>query len=79
MYYLNFGNRECLICYRLSIEFGIKLTKLNICLIPERRRLPYSNSISEEAKRFMIECSKQGSVHHCSIGVGHIADKIEKL
>ena len=31
------------------------------------------------AKRFMDEWSKQGPAHHCAIGVGHIADKIEKL
>jgi len=31
------------------------------------------------AKRFMNEWSKQGPAHHCAIGVGHIADKIDKL
>ncbi len=31
------------------------------------------------AKRFMNEWSKQGPAHHCAIGVGHIADRIEKL
>lgn len=31
------------------------------------------------AKRFMNAWSKQGPAHHCAIGVGHIADKIEKL
>jgi L-arabinose isomerase len=31
------------------------------------------------AKRFMNEWSKQGPAHHCAIGVGHLADKIEKL
>lgn len=31
------------------------------------------------AKRFMNEWSKQGPSHHCAIGVGHIADKIDKL
>jgi L-arabinose isomerase len=31
------------------------------------------------AKHFMNEWSKQGPAHHCAIGVGHIADKIEKL
>jgi L-arabinose isomerase len=31
------------------------------------------------AKRFMNEWSKQGPAHHCAIGVGHIAGKIEKL
>ena len=31
------------------------------------------------AKRFMNEWSKQGPSHHCAIGVGHIANKIEKL
>jgi len=31
------------------------------------------------AKRFMNEWSKQGPAHHCAIGVGHIAAKIEKL
>ena len=34
---------------------------------------------STGAKRFMNEWSKQGPAHHCAIGVGHIADKIEKL
>lgn len=31
------------------------------------------------AKRFMNEWSKQGPAHHCAIGVGHIAHKIDKL
>ncbi len=31
------------------------------------------------AKRFMNEWSKQGPAHHCAIGLGHIANKIEKL
>ena len=31
------------------------------------------------AKRFINEWSKQGPAHHCSIGVGHISDKIQKL
>ncbi len=31
------------------------------------------------AKRFMDEWSKQGPAHHCAIGLGHIAHKIEKL
>jgi L-arabinose isomerase len=31
------------------------------------------------AKRFMNEWSKQGPAHHCAIGIGHIAHKIEKL
>jgi L-arabinose isomerase len=31
------------------------------------------------AKNFMDEWSKQGPAHHCAIGVGHIADKIDKL
>jgi L-arabinose isomerase len=31
------------------------------------------------AKAFMDQWSKQGPAHHCSIGVGHIAGKIEKL
>ena len=31
------------------------------------------------AKRFMNDWSKQGPAHHCAIGVGHIANKIEKL
>lgn len=31
------------------------------------------------AKRFMNEWSKQRPAHHCAIGVGHIAHKIEKL
>jgi L-arabinose isomerase len=30
-------------------------------------------------KRFMDDWSKQGPAHHCAIGVGHIAHKIEKL
>ncbi len=37
----------------------------------------YRFSIS--TKRFMNDWSKQGPSHHCAIGVGHIADKIEKL
>ena len=31
------------------------------------------------ARGFMNEWSKQGPSHHCAIGVGHIANKIEKL
>ncbi len=31
------------------------------------------------ARAFMNEWSKQGPSHHCAIGVGHIASKIEKL
>lgn len=34
---------------------------------------------SINAKDFMNRWSKQGPAHHCAIGVGHIADKIEKL
>ncbi len=34
---------------------------------------------SKGAKRFMDEWSKQGPAHHCAIGVGHIADNINKL
>ena len=30
-------------------------------------------------KQFINDWSKQGPAHHCAIGVGHIADKIEKL
>ena len=31
------------------------------------------------AKKFMNDWSKQGPAHHCAIGVGHIAEKIDKL
>jgi len=31
------------------------------------------------AKQFINEWSKQGPAHHCAIGVGHIAHKIDKL
>ncbi|MCO5051817.1 MAG: L-fucose/L-arabinose isomerase family protein [Verrucomicrobiae bacterium] len=31
------------------------------------------------AKRFMNEWSQAGPAHHCAIGVGHIANQIEKL
>jgi len=38
---------------------------------------PYRFSIG--AKEFINQWSKQGPAHHCAIGVGHIADKIDKL
>jgi L-arabinose isomerase len=31
------------------------------------------------AKEFMNRWSEQGPAHHCAIGVGHLAGKIEKL
>jgi L-arabinose isomerase len=31
------------------------------------------------ARRFMDGWSKAGPSHHCAIGVGHLADRIEKL
>lgn len=31
------------------------------------------------ARQFINEWSKQGPAHHCAIGLGHIANKIEKL
>lgn len=31
------------------------------------------------AKEFMNQWSKNGPAHHCAIGVGHVADKIEKI
>lgn len=31
------------------------------------------------AREFMNQWSKQGPAHHCAIGVGHIANKIQKL
>ncbi len=31
------------------------------------------------AREFMNQWSKQGPAHHCAIGVGHIAEKIDKL
>jgi L-arabinose isomerase len=31
------------------------------------------------ARRFMNEWNAQGPAHHCAVGVGHIAGKIEKL
>jgi L-arabinose isomerase len=34
---------------------------------------------SPGAREFMNLWSKQGPAHHCAIGVGHIADKIDKL
>lgn len=37
----------------------------------------YRFSIS--SKQFINQWSKQGPAHHCAIGVGHIADKINKL
>ena len=37
----------------------------------------YKFSVS--AKEFINQWSKQGPAHHCAIGVGHLANKIEKL
>jgi L-arabinose isomerase len=34
---------------------------------------------STGARRFMNDWSKAGPAHHCAIGVGHIASRIEKL
>jgi L-arabinose isomerase len=31
------------------------------------------------AKGFMNDWSKGGPAHHCAVGVGHIASKIDKL
>jgi L-arabinose isomerase len=31
------------------------------------------------ARRFVNEWNAQGPAHHCAVGVGHIASKIEKL
>jgi L-arabinose isomerase len=31
------------------------------------------------AKHFMNQWSRQGPAHHCVIGIGHLADKIQKL
>lgn len=31
------------------------------------------------AKEFMNQWSRQGPAHHCAIGIGHIAEKIQKL
>jgi L-arabinose isomerase len=31
------------------------------------------------ARRFVNEWSAHGPAHHCAVGVGHIASKLEKL
>jgi L-arabinose isomerase len=31
------------------------------------------------ARRFLEEWNAQGPAHHCAVGVGHIASRIEKL
>jgi L-arabinose isomerase len=31
------------------------------------------------ARRFIQEWNRQGPAHHCAVGVGHIANKLEKL
>ena len=37
----------------------------------------YKFSVS--SKEFINQWSKQGPTHHCAIGIGHVAAKIEKL
>ena len=32
-----------------------------------------------EARRFVNEWNRHGPAHHCAVGIGHIASKIEKL
>jgi L-arabinose isomerase len=31
------------------------------------------------ARKFVNEWNRHGPAHHCAVGVGHIADKLEKL
>ena len=31
------------------------------------------------ARRFVEEWNRHGPAHHCAVGVGHVAQKIEKL
>jgi L-arabinose isomerase len=31
------------------------------------------------ARRFVAEWSAAGPAHHCAVGTGHVADRIEKL
>ena len=65
------------IAYYYEGESGNEYGNIITSIITGNTNSRYRFSVG--AKKFMNEWSKKGPAHHCDIGVGHIADKIQKL